>query len=93
MERSIELNLKEMYVSLKNNEILLPDFQRRFTWEDVEKKQKCYIASVLAKLPLGNILLVKGNPNAYKPKSIGIKSGKNKDEASLTDRDEVDFFT
>lgn len=55
-----------------NNEILLPDFQRKFVWTD-EEKQKRLVASVLAKMPIGSILLLKAEANDYAYKELGSK--------------------
>ena len=41
---------------IESKKILLPDFQREFVWKD-EEQQKNVIASVLAKMPIGSILL------------------------------------
>lgn len=64
--------LKDLIKSVQANEIVLPDFQRKFTW-DVEK-QRGFIASVLTKLPVGGILLLEADSSAYKPKVLGLKS-------------------
>ena len=57
---------------LNNHKILLPDFQRRFTWKD-EEMQKQFVASVLSKMPLGSILLLEGDATEYAYKEIGSK--------------------
>ena len=44
---------------IKKNEILLPDFQRQFVWK--EEIQKKLVASVLTRLPIGSILLLRSN--------------------------------
>lgn len=54
------------------HKILLPDFQRRFTWKD-EEMQKQFVASVLSKMPLGSVLLLEGDANEYAYKEIGSK--------------------
>lgn len=43
---------------IKKNEILLPDFQRQFVWKEEEMQRKL-VASVLTKMPIGSILLLK----------------------------------
>ena len=67
-----EENLKSLIGDVLNNEIMLPDFQRRFEWSI--DKQTALIASVLTKLPVGSILLLKADSNDYKSKQIGLDS-------------------
>lgn len=58
---------------IKKNEILLPDFQRQFVWKE-EEIQKKLVASVLTRLPIGSILLLKSNSaHEYSCKPIGAK--------------------
>ena len=64
---------------IRNQQILLPDFQRRFVW-DKEEKQASLIASVLAKMPIGSVLMLtdeetvaikpKTEPKKEKPKEV-----------------------
>jgi len=58
---------------IESNKILLPDFQREFVWKD-EEQQKKIVASVLAKMPIGSILLLKSKPDEYTSKIIGCKN-------------------
>lgn len=58
---------------IESKKILLPDFQREFVWKD-EEQQKKIIASVLAKMPIGSILLLRSKPNEYASKMIGCKN-------------------
>lgn len=67
-----EENLKSIVDDILNNEIILPDFQRQFDW-NIEK-QKGLVASVLTKLPVGGILLLKASSDDYKSKRIGLDS-------------------
>jgi len=67
-----EENLKSIVEDVINNEIMLPDFQRQFDW-DIEK-QRGLVASVLTKLPVGGILLLKADASDYKSKRIGLDS-------------------
>ncbi len=67
-----EENLKSIIEEIQNNEIMLPDFQRQFDW-DLEK-QSGLVASVLTKLPIGGILLLKADSEDYKSKRIGLES-------------------
>jgi len=67
-----EENLKSIVEEIQKNEIMLPDFQRRFDW-NIEK-QRSLVASVLTKLPVGGILLLKADSKDYKSKIIGLDS-------------------
>ena len=55
MENKTDFN--ELVRKIDSKEILLPDFQRDFVWKD-EEQQKSITASVLAKMPIGSILLL-----------------------------------
>lgn len=67
-------NLHVLIEKISKNEILLPDFQRKFVWNDLENKQKKLISSVLAWLPIGSILLLDGNRKEFVAKKLGRKS-------------------
>lgn len=67
-----EDNLKSIVEEIQNNEIMLPDFQRQFDWSI--DKQIGLVASVLTKLPVGGILLLKADSKDYKSKRIGLNS-------------------
>ena len=69
MDTPVE-NLKGIINEIKNNEIMLPDFQRQFDW-NIEK-QCGLVASVLTRLPVGGILLLKADSKDYKSKRIGL---------------------
>lgn len=64
--------LQDLINEVQRNEIMLPDFQRPFTWE-IEKQRK-FIASVLTRLPVGGILLLKAKSDSYQPKVLGMRS-------------------
>ena len=55
MDEKVEA-LSNLIDKIVKKEILLPDFQRKFIWKE-EEKQGRLIASVLAKMPIGSILL------------------------------------
>ena len=67
-----EENLKSIVEEIQNNKIMLPDFQRQFDWSI--EKQSGLVASVLTKLPVGGILLLKADSKDYKSKRIGLDS-------------------
>ncbi len=82
MENTTETNLKTLVELVRKNELLLPDFQRGFVW-DIET-QKRLIASVLAKMPLGSILVLEADKNDYGYRLIGRK-----DSPKLSDSGET----
>ena len=66
-------DLWEIIKRIDENKILLPDFQRKFVWRDVEQ-QRQIVASVLARMPIGSILLLKSsNPGEFSSKALGRK--------------------
>ena len=68
MDNKTDFN--DLVRSVDNNKILLPDFQRDFVWKD-EEQQKSITASVLAKMPIGSVLLLESQPSEYACKRIG----------------------
>lgn len=73
MENKNISDLTELINQIEANEILLPDFQREFVWKDVEQ-QKQLVASVLARMPIGSILLLQSsNPKEFSSKALGRK--------------------
>ena len=63
-------DFSELVRNVNNNKIMLPDFQRSFVWTE-EEKQKKLVASVLAKMPIGSILLLESDPKEYACMKIG----------------------
>lgn len=45
------VNLRDIVDRISENTIVLPDFQRGFTWKE-NNRQKALLASVLTKLPI-----------------------------------------
>ncbi len=74
--------LSNIIEKITNKEILLPDFQRNFVWRD-EEKQSRLIASVLAKMPVGSILLLNSNSSDYAYKMVGCKQRKTSSELEI----------
>lgn len=60
---------------IKNDEIVLPDFQRGFVWRD-KNKQKALIASILTRIPIGSLLLLGAEGNTFRYKKIGMRNTK-----------------
>ncbi len=79
LEKATNTNLKKLTEMIQNRELLLPDFQRGFVW-GVEK-QRSLIASVLAKMPIGSVLLLEAKISDY-----GCRVPGRKDEPDLSDR-------
>ncbi len=69
MENKTDFN--DLVKKIDSKEILLPDFQRDFVWKD-DEQQKSITASVLAKMPIGSILLLQSEPTEYACKKIGL---------------------
>lgn len=69
MERT---NLKEIVKKIQTQELLLPDFQRGFVW-DLEMQRRL-AASVLARMPLGSILILEAKADDYGCRILGRKS-------------------
>ena len=66
-------SLDTTITKIKNNMILLPNFQRQFVWKDEENQRKL-VASVLTKMPIGSILLLKAkNAGEYACKPLGSR--------------------
>lgn len=74
--------LSSIIEKITNKEILLPDFQRNFVWRE-EEKQSRLIASVLAKMPVGSILLLNSNSSDYAYKMVGCKQRKTSNELGI----------
>jgi hypothetical protein len=74
--------LSSIIDKITNKEILLPDFQRNFVWRE-EEKQSRLIASVLAKMPVGSILLLNSNSADYAYKMVGCKQRKTSSELGI----------
>ena len=79
MENKNISDLTELIKQIEAKEILLPDFQREFVWKDVDQ-QKQLISSVLARMPVGSILLLQSsNPKEFSSKALGRKQPINTD--------------
>ena len=66
------LDFGEIVRKIAEDKMLLPDFQRGFVWKDEEQRK--IVASVLAKMPIGSILLLKSKPDEYASKSIAARN-------------------
>lgn len=71
LEKATNTNLKKISEMIKRGELLLPDFQRGFVWK--EEMQISLIASVLAKMPIGSILLLEATVSDYGCRVLGRK--------------------
>lgn len=80
--KNVNEAFSEVIKKITNKEILLPDFQRKFVWRE-EEKQSRLIASVLAKMPVGSILLLRSDSKDYAYKMIGCRERKTSDELGI----------
>lgn len=73
---SENVKLSDLVSKIKNNDLVLPDFQRNFVWN--EEQMIGLYASVLCQMPIGSILLLNSNEKAFacKPLGGGIKTKK-----------------
>ncbi|EGC92761.1 hypothetical protein HMPREF9402_0393 [Turicibacter sp. HGF1] len=63
------MELIEIMKQIKNQELILPDFQRDFAWS--KNQQKDLLSSILLGLPIGSILLLEGKDDDFSNKKIG----------------------
>jgi len=86
MQETTQVNFYKIIEKITKNQLLLPDFQRKFVWK-AEQKQVDLLASVIAKMPVGSFLVLKGNPKQYCCQPVGvdfyIESEKLNDEIEL----------
>lgn len=81
METKVEA-LSTIIRKMTQKEILLPDFQRKFVWRE-EERQSLLVASVLAKMPVGSILLLSSDARDYAYKMIGCAERKTNIELGI----------
>lgn len=84
LKNATETDLKMISEMIREGEVLLPDFQRGFVWK--EEMQESLIASVLAKMPIGSILLLEAKCSDYGCRILGRKDEANISESN-TDED------
>ena len=82
-ENIIKTDFCSLIKEIEDKKILLPDFQREFVWTK-EEQQKKLVASVLSKMPIGSILLLKSPADEYSSKMIGRK------EKVIISKEEID---
>lgn len=63
-------NLRKLITKIKNEQVLLPNFQRSFVWNEGDKQRKL-LASFLCELPIGSLLLLHGKKNEFATRKIG----------------------
>lgn len=71
MKEQERANLKEIVENIQRKELVLPDFQRGFVW-DLEMQRRL-VASVLARMPLGSILILEAVADDYGCRVLGRK--------------------
>lgn len=74
-----ELDLEEMARRISKNELVLPNFQRKYVWGNTPL-QVGYLASILARIPLGNIIIFKDDKNKFACRRIGKKESLDPEE-------------
>lgn len=72
-------DFKDLANDIRNKKIVLPDFQRNYVWTDTEK-QRSFVASILSRIPLGNIITFTDSVKSFACKRIGNKIKFNDDE-------------
>ena len=87
MDEKTTSELKQIIKNIESEQILLPNFQREFTWKD-EKMQIGLVCSVLARMPVGSILLLKSTEREFGCRKIGLKVPAQKGE----DKTEVQYL-
>lgn len=63
-----KISLKELLEKNDSGKLVLPDFQRDFEWD--KEGQKKLLASFLAQLPIGSLLLLKGEKEHFAAKKL-----------------------
>lgn len=79
MDKNSTTDFRELVRKIDERKILLPDFQREFVWKEEEQQRKI-VASILAKMPIGSILLLQSKPDEYSSKQIGCKNELNTED-------------
>ena len=74
-------DLKQIIQDANGSRIILPNFQRDFTWERAQ--QKSLICSVLCKIPFGTVLTLDGPKNYFSSRLIGRKPNIEVDSEAL----------
>lgn len=63
--------LKSILDEISDKKLIVPNFQREIVWERLDQKK--LIASCLARIPIGSILILKANKKSYSAKFLGFK--------------------
>lgn len=75
---------------VQSKEMVLPDFQRKFVWTK-EMMYKLY-ASVLCRMPLGSILILKSSDDKFSCKEIGARKRTDEYNNSIPRRKEISYL-
>lgn len=67
-----ELDLRRLARNISDNTLVLPNFQREYVWGD-NSRQVGYLASILARIPLGNIIIFRDDKDKFACRKIGKK--------------------
>ena len=83
-----KLELRKIAKNIKENTLVLPNFQREYVWDD-NSRQIGFLASILARIPLGNIIIFNDDKNKFACRRIGKKEVI---DANDITEDNVDFL-
>jgi hypothetical protein len=90
MQPNSEITYRNLLsANIDNCELLLPNFQRDFVWDD--DQQAYLIASFLTGLPIGSYLLVEGKKASFSYREIGSKNTHRQSE-NIENASEVFFL-
>jgi hypothetical protein len=67
----MKTNFQELLNRVETNLLVLPDFQRKFVWD--EEKMESLYRSVLCEMPVGSYLTLKSHDKEFSCKKIGAK--------------------
>ncbi len=82
------MKFSEIRNLIENKKLVLPDFQRNFVWDS--EKMKSLYASVICRMPIGSILTLKSNDNAFACKRIGAQTRKG--QIKIAPKEEIDYL-
>lgn len=82
------IDLIKLKTEIEENKLVLPNFQRDYVWNN-DEQQKGFLASILARIPLGNIITFNDQPDSFACRIIGTKE---KLDTKNIKSDKVDFL-
>jgi hypothetical protein len=79
---SNRVSLNDLISRNEENYVVLPNFQRKFVWK--ETYQKALVASILADLPIGSLLILKGGNKDFAARALCF-------DQEVTPKDECEY--